>query len=110
MSTPLFHSWLQRLYRKGAHSRIFPPRSLRVEQLETRTMPAVFGSPIRVPTSDVGFAAVGDFDGNGTQDLLTSSVGSSYGPLNLYLSNTNGTLQPPRSIPGIQNAQGIAVG
>ena len=112
MDAQLFSHWLRRLCRKGHHPRTSPPTTLLLECGTTGNADSTGGlrQPDPVSGERCGLCRRGRFRRqrhSGRADLVHRFE---LYPLTLYLSNTNGTLQPPRIIPGIQNTQGIAVG
>jgi hypothetical protein len=103
-------TWLKKIIRKPTTTRRRPVRrrGLRLELLEDRTMPAFFTPP----TSPVGSApvaqAVGDFNGDGKQDLAVVNEASN--TVSVLLGNGNGTFQPKTDYATGATPMGVAIG
>src|SRR6516164_3126641 len=106
-------SWIRKLY-----ARLTPPtarkaparRQLVLESLEDRAMPSVtFGPPVRYGVGQTPlFMAVGDFNGDGKQDLAVTNLNSD--TVSVLLGNGRGTFQSPIDSAAGFNPGAIAVG
>src|SRR4051794_4942939 len=88
-------SWIRKLFaRKSRTLRMAPARCRpSVEALEDRAMPAVIFSPaVTYGTGDIPQSvAVGDFNGDGKQDLVTANYGGFN--VSVLLGTGTGTFQ-----------------
>jgi hypothetical protein len=96
-----FTSWLRRLFpapsrrfrraTRPAAPRLFRPA---VEGLEVRDVPA-FVAPVSYATGTTPAAvAVGDFNGDGRDDMAVASASVAGGTVGIMISNADGTFQP----------------
>ena len=107
----MFHRWFRQLFSDRCRTRRprgFGRLPLRLECMEDRTVPSFFTPPTYAVGAAPAAEAVGDFNGDGRQDLAVVNEGSN--TVSILLGNGNGTFRPAVNYATGSLPVGVAVG